>query len=441
MAAGLVLGLCLLTKLSAILYVPVTIAGILWTHGGIGRQAVRSLLIILVPAACIAGWWLIRNWILYDDPVFLKAIETMQPWAVRQKPFTWNYLLMLATMTFKSFFGFFGALDTPLTGMHLTFYAVLMILGGIGLLMLFMGGHAPVAQWQPLMLLLLAVGAGLAFYLQINYRYTMFMGRYLFIVIAPWSILISAGLRMLIPVRWRSCVLLMAGCLLVVVNMDVLLRVVKPAYAETSLQAGTCQPEFCCSSFFVNTASEVSQTFISCQNNLCAVQVMFSCEGDFSHQGELLFTLKEADHNQTAICAIPLPLRDLHDMSKYYFVFPPIADSHNKRYILSFAVSSAGSNGRIGLWYERPQIYRDGAMLLNGKPLDGSLYFATYHFSGIEPALIWQGVRETCINQGWYISFRELQYYGELARDLRDKTKTHEKLKRIEKALLNRSRL
>jgi len=441
MAAGIVLGLCLLTKLSAVLYIPVTIIAIVWKLGGIGRKSAKSLLVIFVPAALISAWWLLRNWIYFDDPVFLKAIETMQPWALRQEAFSWSYLIMVASMTFQSFFGLLGSLNMPLESIHLSFYALMITLGCIGLMPLFIGGTTSVAQRQLLWLLAVSLGAGVAFYLQINFRYTMFMGRYLFIVIAPWSILISAGLRMLIPVRWRSCGLLLAGCLLVVVNMDVLLRVVKPAYAETSLQTGTSQPEFCCSSFFVNTASEVSQTFISSQNNLCAVQVMFSCGGDLSHQGEVLFTLKEADRNQTAICTIPLPFGDLHDMSKYYFVFPPIADSHNKRYILSFAVSSAGSNGRLGLWYERPQIYRDGAMLLNGNPLDGSLYFATYHFSGIEPAMIWEGVRETCINQGWYVGCRELQYYGELARDLREKTKTHEKLKRIEKALLNRSQL
>lgn len=94
-AIGLVLGLALLTKLSAVLLVPVACVGALWSPGralrggfvGGGRfwGSVGRVSIVLGCAFVVAGWWYVRNWSLYGDPLGLRVFQAefaTQPFAV-----------------------------------------------------------------------------------------------------------------------------------------------------------------------------------------------------------------------------------------------------------------------------------------------------------------------------------------------------------------------
>ena len=435
--AGTVLGCCLLTKLSAVLYLPVTLCITMWNNAHDRKNKARSLLVIMGVAFTVSGWWYLRNLIVYNDPIFTRALETIQPWSLRQEALSLSYAVRFIERTFISFFGFFGSLQIPIAPMHLIFYGALIILGTAGLCRLAVSGALLPFQLQALAVLALAAGAGAAFYLQMNVRYPMFMGRYLFVVIAPIAILTVTGLKMIVPVRLRNYVLLLTGCLLLLVNLDVLFRVLKPAYEETRLEVGASQPLFCCPTPELTKNTTVGQIFVSPKNNLCAVRVLFSNEAKPAC-GELRFTLKEADSPHKVLRQITVPVEKIEGLKKYYFIFPPLRNSQGRRYQFSFNIQSKDPHSGISLWYENKDCYDDGTLLINGIPLEGSLYFTVYHFTGRHPATEWQGKKETVINQGWYTNFRELQRYGELPADFRVKTTTHEKMLQLEKALENR---
>ncbi|MCX5902791.1 MAG: hypothetical protein NTV89_04805 [Proteobacteria bacterium] len=220
-------------------------------------------------------------------------------------------------------------------------------------------------------------------------------------------------------------------------NLDVLFRVLRPAYAETLLTTGVDQPLFCCPTPELTENTTVGQTFVSPVNNLCAVRVLFSNEAKPAC-GELRFALKEADTPHKILRQITVPIEKIEDLNKYYFIFPPLRNSQGRRYQFSFNIQSRDPHSGISLWYENKDCYDDGTLLINGIPLEGSLYFTLYHFTGRHPATEWQGEKETVINQGWYITIRELQHYGELSKDFRLKITTHKKMLQLGKALERR---
>lgn len=74
---GILLGLTVLSKLSGLGLVGVVGLGILWLawRGRSVRLIVDAALWTAVPALLIAGWWFVRNWRLYGDPLAWEMWE------------------------------------------------------------------------------------------------------------------------------------------------------------------------------------------------------------------------------------------------------------------------------------------------------------------------------------------------------------------------------
>ncbi len=66
---GAILGLTSITKVSGLVFFPLTGLALLFTHRGLRRSFFRDGLIIVVVALLIGGWWYARNALLYDDPL------------------------------------------------------------------------------------------------------------------------------------------------------------------------------------------------------------------------------------------------------------------------------------------------------------------------------------------------------------------------------------
>jgi hypothetical protein len=67
------------------------------------------------------------------------------------------------------------------------------------------------------------------------------------------------GFRSLLTPRWRNPVLIALSILLIILNLDLLFRVIKPAYVETSLVEGVDQPMFCCPSVEIKRDTKETQ--------------------------------------------------------------------------------------------------------------------------------------------------------------------------------------
>mgnify|MGYP005848135395 CR=1 FL=1 len=87
---GFFLGLAALTKLSLLTLLPMAFLGLLWEVKQRKRplgQGLRPLALMSLPPVFIAGWWYLRNWILYKDFTGLSAMLTIA--GERPSPVRW----------------------------------------------------------------------------------------------------------------------------------------------------------------------------------------------------------------------------------------------------------------------------------------------------------------------------------------------------------------
>lgn len=435
--SGLFLGTCLLSKTLTIIYLPITLLFVIWFCHLEKQKTLQPLLIIFSVGLIISGWWYLRNLILFNDPLLSKTVEILNPWHLRQKPLSLNNLLTIIEKTFISFFGAFGAFQFFIPSYSLIIYLIITSVGITGIsFLIFIKPRLNPYQVRTFFLLFLFVIGGIASYAYLNLKYVgMFLGRYLFIVIAPLALFIIYGLQSLFPQKIRTHLFISLSLLLILQNFFIIFKVLKPAYAETYLLEMVNQSTFCCTTPEISRSSTVSQTFIAPRNNLSAIRVMFSVPVK-QKSGEIIFVLREEGEASKTLFYISYPVNKIEDTDRCCFIFPPIPDSRGKTYLFTF--SAPAIRRGISLWYENKKII-NGTLLFNGSPVTGSLYFQAYSFTGKKPETDWQGRRVTVINQGWYLGLRELQLYYERTKSFREKTFTHKKFEMLGKALQKRN--
>lgn len=205
LTTGVLLGLALLAKLSALGLVAV--AGV--TLLAVARRArSRRLLVeggvaLAVPALVIAGWWYVRNWRLYGDPLAWNMWEANI--LLRLRPADGRTVLAELESLEWSFWGLFGWLNVAFpvwVYRGLRWLALAVVIGWAG---------AAVRLWRqrprpsvPGAAVLLVVWLGI-----LTVSWLRFMrvapaaqGRYFFPALAALALLFLAALWAL-PPRWR----------------------------------------------------------------------------------------------------------------------------------------------------------------------------------------------------------------------------------------------
>ena len=312
-------------------------------------------------------------------------------------------------------------------------YGGIVLLGAVGTCKQLFTKGVRSFQNQSIAMLIIAFLAALGLLLLLNLKAFVFSGKYLFIVIAPIAIVTCVGFRSVFPPGLRNYAFTSLIMILLIVNIDVLFRVLKPAYADTQLITQVDQPEFCCRTTEITQNSTIGQTFTSPENNLCAIQILFANKNRLD-RGKITFSLREENQSGKLIAQIDMPIKNVHD-TRFFFIFPPIKNSAGGKYAFSFSSSFNPGKG-ISLWYESKDCYVGGHIFKNGKPVSGDLFFTAYYFKGNQPRSDWQGRRQTVIRKGEYITVRELQLYLETPKALREQSKTHEKMKRLLKFMI-----
>ncbi|MCS7282349.1 MAG: glycosyltransferase family 39 protein [Anaerolineae bacterium] len=214
---GIVLGLCMLTKTTAYVALPVALLALWWPRRGSPRAALAQTGRVLLAALILAGPWLIRNISLYGwmDPLGLarhNAVVVGQPrteeWLAQMGPTA--FALAFLRTTFQSFWGQFGWMGVP---MHPPVY---LALAGISLLLLVgllgwtLDRRRPrLSAFQRRGLVLLTLSATLtsASYIWYNLTFVQHQGRYLFPAIAPMAVGFALALDWLAARGWRSTLL------------------------------------------------------------------------------------------------------------------------------------------------------------------------------------------------------------------------------------------
>lgn len=110
---GVLLGLAVLSKLSALGLIGLTGLVVLlcaWRQRTV-RPVLQAVLWIGVPVSAIAGWWYVRNFVLYGDPLAWNVWQANI--LLRVDTATWRTVASELTSLERSFWGLFGWLNVP----------------------------------------------------------------------------------------------------------------------------------------------------------------------------------------------------------------------------------------------------------------------------------------------------------------------------------------
>ena len=61
----------------------------------------------------VAGWWFVRNWLLYREIVPLERVAEVLPTGHRAEPYTWQRTFEYVPWLIASFWGVFVAVIAP----------------------------------------------------------------------------------------------------------------------------------------------------------------------------------------------------------------------------------------------------------------------------------------------------------------------------------------
>ncbi len=430
---GLILGACILTKISTIIYIPIVCTAVVLKHKGHWKHCFISLSITGVITCLVSGWWFLRNWIVYNDPLFSKALVEVLPFTLRYVPVSVGSLIHDAQILFVSFFGCFGALQVPIGRLHIISYTLITLAGCAGLCRLLSEKKSqPAGAKRYICLCLSAIGLALLFLFILNMKAYVFMGKYLFVVFAPISIALCMGILHCFPYRWRNSVCIVFIIIVCGLSADVFARVLKPAFREPRVNTMIKQPVFCCRTEGLGKHNTVGQTFNATRDKICGIRVMFS-NPERIPSGRIYFSLQDAASGNI-IRKMRLEYDTIVD-TRFFFLFPPVAGSRDKQYHFTFREDDSKRPG-ISLWYSDTDNYAGGTMTADSVPASGDFYFTVYYFTGESPDSIWEGAETAVIRQGEYIPVRQLQLYAELPRNMRERTIIHRKLEQAEKYMM-----
>lgn len=240
---GVLLGLALLAKTSALAFGPVVAAAAFLAarpiDGSFDRRALvrggRAAGLVLGLAGLVAGWWYLRNLIIYGDPIAWWRYMTTHGFIVRQGRFDLDALGLAASQLGRTFWAAFGYMNLVVDSwIYIALWIASAAAGG-GLLL------APAVRWIRLDLRVNAVGwalvvGALLLYLGSLARYSAALigvghGRLIFPVLPVAALLLALGLRGLAP--WPLSRVTLAAVPLALAGLVALCPFVyiRPAYA------------------------------------------------------------------------------------------------------------------------------------------------------------------------------------------------------------------
>ncbi len=236
-ALGTVIGLAALTKVSAFGLLPLAglaLAVLAWRRRDL-RVLVWPGLVLAAAVALIAGWWLVRNWQLYGDPLGLNAMVAIAG-PRNPRPNLWQLSGEWQGFVW-SFWGLFGGLNVPLESWAYTLLNALAGIAGVGLI-LFAARSALRRIWPAsgLAIFLLAAWPIVVFVALI--RWTLMtqasQGRLMFSALPALCIFFAVGLLQWVPVRARPVAAVVLASVLFVVAAAAPFRTIAPAYARAA---------------------------------------------------------------------------------------------------------------------------------------------------------------------------------------------------------------
>jgi hypothetical protein len=201
---GAALSAALLTKATLVILVPFIIVVIMLKATlGQGRrirpELLKVTLSLVVIVALLAGWWYVRSFVLYNDFTGLKMNAELNPSLIVNRSIWSSYFeTVFPVWVFYSFWAVFGLMNIWPNGRYFIFYVMLCLVGGTGAIVeiidpSWMSSSRSTLRIMLLMLIgffVLALAALIALNLTVNTP----QGRFLFVAISPFCVLLAQGL-------------------------------------------------------------------------------------------------------------------------------------------------------------------------------------------------------------------------------------------------------
>jgi 4-amino-4-deoxy-L-arabinose transferase-like glycosyltransferase len=243
LAAGLLLGAGLITKLAGLSLVPLfglTLLLIGWRDKAWLSFITRSFAVFGI-ALFIAGWWYARNQILYGDLLAWDMFLTIFAHMERQTPYSWDIFRheFLGQLS-RTFWGAFGYMHIILPAAIRRFFwwgSAFVLLGTLWAVWR-RGSRLPreaKLAWGVLATAVLLVFLSF-FRLSLN-MLGAGQGRYLMTIILPLSLLLAIGVHQWLGYRWPRLTLLAVGLAFFTFSTWVLFAFVRPLYPLPTIAA------------------------------------------------------------------------------------------------------------------------------------------------------------------------------------------------------------
>lgn len=244
---GVVLGLSLLTKGTALTIAPIVALAIVlavgWrdVRGWVGRGT-----LVLLPAAVLAAPWYAFLYRTYGNFDGLDQVEAIQSWWNEPAGTFWGLLTSpgFVAMRFRESWGEFGWRRLPLAPALLWAIALPLIVAAAGFVWYLVkarrGGNAddPVLrpsrwQWQGVLVLAVACAVAYLAVIQFGTRFALTQARYFFPVVNAGALLLMLGLRTLIPRDHHARGQIGVAAAMTLLNVVVFAQYVVPYYLDS----------------------------------------------------------------------------------------------------------------------------------------------------------------------------------------------------------------
>ncbi len=202
------------------------------------RGFLRANVIVFAVAAAIAGWWFVRNQLLYGEPTGFERVTEL--WGVRDPRTSWRLAISELPYLWTSLWGRFGYGQVPMPDWAYRLLAWLAAAGAAGCVMRAARRQRPSATREDRPLaraapLLLVASVGLFFVVVFAYMLVSPagpMGRFFFPGLSAFALLMAAGLIHWLPRRWEGVLAAVVTAGIAILAAWALVGVLRPAFAR-----------------------------------------------------------------------------------------------------------------------------------------------------------------------------------------------------------------
>jgi 4-amino-4-deoxy-L-arabinose transferase-like glycosyltransferase len=359
--------LAFLCKVSAVIFAPVVVIALIY-RAETWKAGLKRLSVLPI-SAILAAPWVIRNQIVYGDPLAINHISQDLPEIVTRRSLWSSYFLTtFPTESARSFVGVFGYMNLYLPSPIYWIFGVLAAVATAGLCWGLVR-HKLNARLIGILVVLPVLAV--ASLIQFNLTFTQPQGRYLFAALPAIMLLAAAGLESLPHWNRRlTCALVM---LLGVINIYALMGVEFRNYwmpqkdtilstvgtsVSTDLMKLTAAP--------LIARGRLGQTFIAEKDNLSGVELQIATYAKTIPAGFVRLHLRSSPEDARDIASAVTPA--ITDCSFVKLNFPPLSGSKGKSYYVFLDSEGLPPGNMLTVFTSDADVYPAGHFMVNGKP-------------------------------------------------------------------------